>query len=108
MEDKFFQKKLDRLVVKCQFEAFCEWAGMLSDYREHFAEHLGSTSGEVRACDLCGLELRTKHELVEHLDEVAGSCPEQTVSCPFSGCRLSEDCRGKGRRRSRLGAFKLG
>lgn len=104
MEDKFFQKKLNRLVVKCQFEGFCEWTGMLTDYREHYAEHLGDDSGKVRACSLCGSEFKAKHELVEHLDEVAGSCPEQTVSCPFSGCHLGDGYQGKVQGQSRLWA----
>ena len=95
MEDKFFQKKLNCLVVKCQFNgghllALCQWTGTLTDYRDHYAEHLDK-GGKVRACDLCGLELKAKHELIEHLDEVAGSCPEQTVSCPFSGCHLNDE-----------------
>lgn len=89
MEDKFFQKKLNRLVVKCQFDGdqVCHWTGMLTDYRQHYAEHVGTT--KARACRFCSQEFRTKQELMDHLDEEAGSCDEQPVVCPFGGCHLA-------------------
>ena len=73
-------------MVKCQF-AHCQWSGMLTDYCNHYAEHVRAP--EARACDHCAMEFGRKQELLEHLDEMRGTCLEQPVTCPFGGCVYS-------------------
>lgn len=78
--DKFFQKKINRVLVACQYDGGCDWKGCLVNYREHYAEHFET---KVRVCEYCSKKFNKKELFEVHLDEENGSCQEQLINCPY-------------------------
>ena len=82
MPDKFFQKKINRIIVECQFkQSKCDWKGTLIDYKEHYNEH---SFPKIIICEYCYQEFHAKTDLDNHLNELNGDCLEQPVLCPYS------------------------
>lgn len=84
--DKYFQKKINNLSVKCVHN--CGWTGALNEYREHYNQHFEI---ENKKCDYCQNEFKSKEAYEKHLNLETGDCLQQPIQCVFHMIGCSND-----------------
>ena len=88
--DKYFQKKIENLPIKCIAYKDCEWQGSLLEYKDHYNTHFRITP--LMECKYCSKKLESQTEVSAHLGTFNGTCMQQPVNCMFKpiGCSFKD------------------